>query len=89
MICNKVFLGTQWDPIGFYIIQYNDYCIIKLLKIVKYNVDDLKCGTIVLQHCGIVYDCLSWRGVYVSCRVKACQITFTSTFYFHLSIYVY
>ena len=33
MKCNKVFLGTQWDPIGFYIIQSNDCCIIKLKKI--------------------------------------------------------
>ena len=32
MTRNNVFLGTQWDPIGFYIIQYNDYCIIKFFK---------------------------------------------------------
>jgi hypothetical protein len=37
MTCNKVFLGSQWDPIGFYIIQYNDYCTMKFLKIVKWR----------------------------------------------------
>jgi hypothetical protein len=49
MTCNKVFLGTQWDPIGFYIVQYNYCCIVKFLKIVKYDVDDLNHPHHILQ----------------------------------------
>ena len=39
----------------FYIVQYNGYCIIKLLEIQKYikDVKDLKYGVVTLQRDGV------------------------------------